>query len=110
MRFKGLDAHILVQQFIKEAAGTDIRCFVIGDKVVAAIERRATRKGEFRANLHRGGVATHIKVTPAEREMAVRAAKIMGLNVAGVDLLRGKNGSMVIELNSSPGLEGIEKG
>ena len=108
--FKGLNAHILVQQFIKEAAGTDIRCFVIGDKVVAAIERRATKKGEFRANIHRGAVAAPIKITPEERTLAVRACKIMGLNVAGVDILRAKSGSMVIELNSSPGLEGIEKG
>lgn len=108
--FKGLDAHILVQEFIKEAAGSDIRCFVVGDKVVAAIERRATKKGEFRANIHRGAVASPIKITPEERTMAVRAAKIMGLNVAGVDILRAKNGSMVIEINSSPGLEGIEKG
>ena len=108
--FKGLRANILVQQFIKEAAGSDIRCFVVGDKVVASIERRATRKGEFRANMHQGGVASPIKITPEERTMAVRAAKIMGLNVAGVDILRAKNGSMVIEINSSPGLEGIEKG
>lgn len=108
--FKGLNANILVQEFIKEAAGTDIRCFVVGGKVVASIERRATKKGEFRANIHRGAVAHPIKITPEERTMAIRAAKIMGLNVAGVDLLRARNGSMVIEINSSPGLEGIEKG
>ena len=105
--FKGLKAHILVQEFIKEAAGTDIRCFVIGDKVVASMIRRA-KEGEFRANIHRGGKAETIKITPEERSMVVRATKIMGLNVAGVDVLRGKHGSMIIEVNSSPGFEGIE--
>ncbi|MGA9853836.1 MAG: 30S ribosomal protein S6--L-glutamate ligase [Gammaproteobacteria bacterium] len=105
--FRGLDAHFLVQQFIKESRGTDIRCFVIGNKVVASMKRLA-RKGEFRANLHRGGKAEAISITPAEREMAVKAAKIMGLNVAGVDLIRSTKGSLVLEVNSSPGLEGIE--
>ena len=106
--FKGLKANILVQEFIKDAGGTDIRCFVVGDKVVAAIQRKA-KEGEFRANLHQGGTASTIRITPEERSMAVRAAKIMGLNVAGVDLLRSKKGPMVLEVNSSPGLEGIEK-
>jgi ribosomal protein S6--L-glutamate ligase len=105
--FRGLDAHFLVQQFIKESRGADIRCFVIGGKVVASMKRQA-RKGEFRANLHRGGKAEAIRISPAERAMAVKAAKIMGLNVAGVDLIRSAKGSLVLEVNSSPGLEGIE--
>ena len=106
--FKGLHANILVQEFIKESAGTDIRCFVIGDKVVAAMKRQA-KEGEFRSNIHRGGKATVVKITPEERAMAVKAAKIMRLNVAGVDIIRSKRGSMVLEVNSSPGLEGIEE-
>lgn len=105
--FRGLDAHFLVQEFIKEAGGADIRCFVIGDKVVAAMKRQG-KDGEFRSNLHRGGTASVIKITPEERSTAVRAAKIMGLNVAGVDLLRSNHGPVVMEVNSSPGLEGIE--
>lgn len=105
--FRGLDAHFLVQEFVKEAKGADIRCFVIGDKVVAAMKRQG-KEGEFRSNLHRGGSATVIKITPEERSTAVRAAKIMGLNVAGVDLLRSNHGPVVMEVNSSPGLEGIE--
>ncbi|MHB8405221.1 MAG: 30S ribosomal protein S6--L-glutamate ligase [Gammaproteobacteria bacterium] len=105
--FRGLDAHFLVQEFIKESRGTDVRCFVIGGKVVASMKRQA-RKGEFRANLHRGGKAAAITITPAERDMAVKAAKIMGLNVAGVDLIRSAKGTLVLEVNSSPGLEGIE--
>lgn len=105
--FRGLDAHFLVQEFIKEAAGTDIRCFVIGEKVVASMIRRA-KEGEFRANIHRGGTAEPIKITPEERSTAVRAAKIMGLNVAGVDIMRSTHGPVVLEVNSSPGLEGIE--
>jgi ribosomal protein S6--L-glutamate ligase len=105
--FRGLDAHFLVQQFIKESRGTDIRCFVIGNKVVASMKRQA-RKGEFRANLHRGGRAEAVSITPSERDMAIKAAKIMGLNVAGVDLIRSAKGSLVLEVNSSPGLEGIE--
>jgi ribosomal protein S6--L-glutamate ligase len=103
--FLGLKANILVQEYIKEAGGADIRCFVIGDKVVAAMERRA-QAGEFRSNLHRGGSASLIR--PEERSTAMRAAKIMGLNVAGVDLLRSNHGPVVMEVNSSPGLEGIE--
>ncbi|MGH8455500.1 MAG: 30S ribosomal protein S6--L-glutamate ligase [Stenotrophobium sp.] len=106
--FRGLDAYFLVQQFIEEAKGADIRCFVIGGKVVAAMKRQA-KPGEFRSNLHRGGAASPIKITPEERSTAARAAKIMGLNIAGVDLLRTKDGPLVMEVNSSPGLEGIEK-
>jgi ribosomal protein S6--L-glutamate ligase len=105
--FLGLKANILVQEYIKEAGGADIRCFVIGDKVVAAIKRQALA-GEFRSNLHRGGTASIIKITPEERSTAVRAASIMGLNVAGVDILRSNHGAVVMEVNSSPGLEGIE--
>jgi ribosomal protein S6--L-glutamate ligase len=105
--FLGLKANILVQEYIKEAGGSDIRCFVIGDKVVAAMKRQALA-GEFRSNLHRGGTATIIKITPEERSTAVRAASIMGLNVAGVDILRSNHGPVVMEVNSSPGLEGIE--
>jgi alpha-L-glutamate ligases, RimK family len=105
--FRGLKAYFLTQQYIAEANGADIRCFVIGDKVVAAMMRQA-KEGEFRSNLHRGGTAMPVKITPAERATAVRAAKIVGLNVAGVDLMRSKNGPVVLEVNSSPGLEGIE--
>jgi len=106
--FMGLDANILVQEFIKEAGGADIRCFVIGEKVVAAMKRQG-KEGEFRSNLHRGGTAELVRITPQERATAVRAAKIMGLNVAGVDLLRSNHGPVVMEVNSSPGLEGIER-
>lgn len=106
--FMGLKANILVQEYIKEAGGADIRCFVIGGKVVASMERKA-EPGEFRSNLHRGGSASLIRITPEERSTAVRAAKIMGLNVAGVDLLRSNHGPVVMEVNSSPGLEGIEQ-
>ncbi|MGB2927142.1 MAG: 30S ribosomal protein S6--L-glutamate ligase [Limnothrix sp.] len=106
--FRGLDANILVQEFIKEANGMDIRCFVIGDKVVASMKRQGA-EGDFRSNLHRGGNAAKIKLTPEERSTAVRAAKAMGLKVAGVDLLRSNHGPVVMEINSSPGLEGIEK-
>ncbi len=105
--FLGLNANILVQEFIKEAGGSDIRCFVIGNKVVAAMQRQAP-EGEFRSNLHRGGTASLIKITPRERATAIRAAKVMGLNVAGVDILRSERGPLVMEVNSSPGLEGIE--
>jgi ribosomal protein S6--L-glutamate ligase len=103
----GLKQHILVQEYIKEARGSDIRCFVIGDKVVASMKRQA-RDGEFRSNLHRGGSASLCRITPEERATAVRAAKVMGLNVCGVDLLRSNHGAVVMEVNSSPGLEGIE--
>jgi ribosomal protein S6--L-glutamate ligase len=105
--FRGLNANFLVQEFIKEAGGSDIRCFVLGDKVVAAMKRQA-KDGEFRSNLHRGGAAELVKLTPEERSTAVRAARIMGLNVAGVDLLRSNHGPVVMEVNSSPGLGGIE--
>lgn len=105
--FMGLHVNILVQEFIKEACGADIRCFVIGDRVVAAM-RRQGREGEFRSNLHRGGTATLIRITPEERSTAVRAAQTLGLNVAGVDILRSNHGPVVMEVNSSPGLEGIE--
>lgn len=105
--FMGLKANIMVQEFIKESSGEDIRCFVIGDKVVAAMKRKA-KEGEFRSNLHRGGTAEVIKITPEERKTAIKAAHAMGLNVAGVDILRSDRGPLVVEVNSSPGLEGIE--
>jgi ribosomal protein S6--L-glutamate ligase len=106
--FKGMHANILVQEFIEESSGTDIRCLVIGGKVVAAIQRKA-KEGEFRANVHQGGKAMKVKLTPQERAIAIAAAKTMGLKVAGVDLLRSNHGPLVLEINSSPGLEGIEK-
>jgi ribosomal protein S6--L-glutamate ligase len=105
--FMELDAHILVQEFIKEAGGADIRCFVIDDKVVASMMRQG-KEGEFRSNLHQGGSARIVKISPEERSAAVRSAKAMGLNLAGVDLLRSNHGPVVMEVNSSPGLEGIE--
>lgn len=105
--FRGLDANILVQEFIKEAGGADLRCMVVGDKVVASMVRQG-REGEFRSNLHRGGKAASARITPEERSTAVRAARAIGLNVAGVDLLRSNHGPVVMEVNSSPGLEGIE--
>jgi ribosomal protein S6--L-glutamate ligase len=105
--FRQLDANILVQEFIKEAGGSDIRAFVVGNRVVAAMERTAA-PGEFRSNVHRGGHARRVKLTPEERATAKRAAKILGLNVAGVDLMRSNHGPVVLEVNSSPGLEGIE--
>lgn len=105
--FRQLDANILVQQYIKEAGGSDIRAFVVGGKVVAAMRRRGA-PGDFRSNLHRGGTAESVKLSPSERSTAVRAAKALGLNVAGVDLLQSEDGPMVLEVNSSPGLEGIE--
>ncbi|MEL0324542.1 MAG: 30S ribosomal protein S6--L-glutamate ligase, partial [Rhodospirillales bacterium] len=106
--FFGLNASVLVQEYIREAGGADIRCFVVGDKVVASIKRQA-KEGEFRSNIHRGGTATAIRITPEERSTAVRAAKTMGLNVCGVDILRSNHGPVVMEVNSSPGLEGIER-
>lgn len=105
--FMGLKANILVQEYIHEARGADIRCFVIGNRVVAAMKRQA-QEGEFRSNIHRGGEASLIKITPEERSAAVRSVKIMGLSVAGVDILRSNHGPVVIEVNSTPGLEGIE--
>jgi len=106
--FRGLKANILVQEFIKEAEASDIRCFVVGEKVVASMMRKGA-KDEFRSNIHRGGKGVLIKITPEERSTAIRSAKIMGLNLAGVDLLRSNHGPVVMEVNSSPGLEGIEK-
>lgn len=105
--FMGLKANIMVQEFIKEAGGADLRCLVVGDKVVASMKRQGP-EGEFRSNLHRGGSASLIRLTPEERSTAVRAAKIMGLEVCGVDMLRSNHGAVVMEVNSSPGLEGIE--
>ena len=105
--FRELRAEFLVQEFIKEAGGSDVRCFVIGNKVVAAMQRTA-QEGEFRSNLHRGGTARITKLTPTVRRTAIKAATTMGLHVAGVDLLRSSRGPLVMEVNSSPGLEGIE--
>ncbi len=105
--FHGANIAILVQQFVKEAEGSDIRAFVVGGKVVAAMERRGA-DGEFRSNLHRGGTARSIEITAEERGIALKAARSMGLNVAGVDMLRAASGTMVVEVNSSPGLEGVE--
>lgn len=106
--FRNLDAYFLVQEFVREARGADIRCFVIGGKVVASMKRTA-KDGEFRSNLHLGGKCEKVKISREERETAVRAAQIMGLNVAGVDLVNSSRGPLVLEVNSSPGLEGIEK-
>ena len=106
--FRGANVNILVQEFIKEAGGTDIRAFVIGGKVVATMKRTGAAD-DFRSNLHRGGSAELIKITPAERSTAVSAAKRMGLNVCGVDMLRSNHGPVIMEVNSSPGLEGIEE-
>src|SRR5688572_6185355 len=105
--FRGLYANFLVQEFVREAKGSDVRCFVVGGKVIAAMKRQA-REGEFRSNLHRGGTAEEAKLSPAEVETAIRAAAVTGLAVAGVDLLRSRRGPVVLEVNSSPGLEGIE--
>ncbi|MBF0161832.1 MAG: 30S ribosomal protein S6--L-glutamate ligase [Magnetococcales bacterium] len=105
--FRGIHANILVQEYIKEAGSTDIRCLVVGDRVVAAIQRHGA-SGDFRSNLHRGGTATTVRITPEERTTAVRSAKLMGLSVAGVDMLRSNHGPVVLEVNSSPGLEGLE--
>lgn len=106
--FFDLKASVLVQEFIKEVGGSDIRCLVVGNKVVAAMKRQA-RAGEFRSNLHRGGAASLVELTPEERVTAIRAANTIGLNVCGVDILRSSRGPLVIEVNSSPGLEGIER-
>jgi ribosomal protein S6--L-glutamate ligase len=105
--FMGLDTNILVQEFIKEAGGADLRCFVVGGKVIAAMIRQGP-EGEFRSNLHRGGSAQLVRLSAAERRTAVNAARLMGLNVCGVDLLRSERGPLVMEVNSTPGLEGIE--
>ncbi|NJN23613.1 MAG: 30S ribosomal protein S6--L-glutamate ligase [Acaryochloridaceae cyanobacterium RL_2_7] len=101
--FRGLEANILVQEFIKEAKGMDIRCFVVGGKVIASMKRQG-KPGEFRSNLHQGGFAEKIKLTPEERSTAIRSAKAMGLRVAGVDILRSNHGPVVMEVNSSPGM------
>ena len=105
--FRSLKADILVQHYIKESKGQDIRCFVIGDQVVASMERTA-QEGEFRANIHLGATARAVEVTEEERELAIRATKIIGLDVAGVDMVRSNSGPKILEINSSPGLEGIE--
>ncbi|MBP6951854.1 MAG: 30S ribosomal protein S6--L-glutamate ligase [Alphaproteobacteria bacterium] len=106
--FRKINANILVQEYIKEADASDIRCLVVGGKVVATMKRKGP-PGDFRSNLHRGGTATREKITPEERSIAVRSAALMGLNVCGVDMLRTHHGPVVMEVNSSPGLEGIEK-
>jgi ribosomal protein S6--L-glutamate ligase len=106
--FRGLNANILVQEFIAESKGSDIRCFVVGGKIVATMMRTAA-EGDFRANIHRGGEAVKVKLGPDERATAIAAAKAMGLGIAGVDLIRSNHGTLVLEVNSSPGLEGIEK-
>ena len=105
--FHGADINILVQEFIKEAEGRDIRAFVVGRKIVAAMERKGP-EGDFRSNLHRGGTASMVELSPPEKAAALKACKSMGLNVAGVDMLRSAHGPVVMEVNSSPGLEGIE--
>ena len=107
--FLGLKVNILVQEYIKEAAGADIRCFVVGNEVVAAMRRQSDSPEEFRSNLHRGGQASAVAITEEERIMAIRAAHIIGLNVAGVDIVRSNRGPLIMEVNASPGLEGIEK-
>ncbi len=106
--FQGANVDILVQEFVKEADSTDIRALVIGEKVVAAMKRRGPQ-GEFRSNLHRGGSGEKVRITPQERSAAVKAARTLGLNVCGVDMLRSKIGPLVLEVNSSPGIEGLEK-
>ncbi len=106
--FRGLHANILVQEYIAESGGSDLRCIVVGDRVVASMLRK-NETGDFRSNIHRGGKGHQIKITPEERATAVKAAGAMGLQVAGVDILRSKRGPLVLEVNSSPGLEGIEK-
>lgn len=106
--FRGLNAHILVQEYVQEAKGQDVRCLVVGNSVVAAIERQA-KEGDFRSNLHRGGRAHVAIISRQEREMAINAARTLGLDVAGVDILRAKRGPLVMEVNASPGLEGVEK-
>jgi ribosomal protein S6--L-glutamate ligase len=107
LAFRQLNANILVQEYIKEARGADIRAFVVGGRVVAAVKRQGG-PGEFRSNLHRGGTAEKVRLTPEERATVLRAAKTMGLNVCGVDVVRSKHGPVVLEVNSSPGLEGVE--
>jgi len=105
---RGLYAQFLVQEFVAEAKGADLRCLVVGDRVVAAMRRKAP-KGDFRSNLHRGGTAAPARPTRAERQLAVSAAKVLGLELAGVDMVRSPAGPLVLEVNASPGLEGIEE-
>ena len=105
---RGLYANFVVQEFIAEAQGADLRCFVVGDRVVASMRRQAP-EGDFRSNLHRGGTAEPVEASPGEKDVAVRAARSLGLNVAGVDLIRAQRGPLVLEVNSTPGLEGIEQ-
>src|SRR3990167_1785791 len=107
--FLGLKVNIMVQEYIKEAGGADIRCFVVGGKVIATMKRQAKSSEEFRSNLHRGGIATPVEITDEERTMAIRGAHIIGLNVAGVDIVRSNRGPLIMEVNASPGLEGIER-
>lgn len=107
--FLGLKVNIMVQEYIKEAGGADIRCFVVGGEVVAAMKRQSKSPEEFRSNLHRGGIATPVDITEEERTMAIRSAHIIGLNVAGIDIVRSNRGPLIMEVNASPGLEGIEK-
>jgi ribosomal protein S6--L-glutamate ligase len=107
--FLGLKVNIMVQEFIREAKGCDLRCFVVGGKVVASMMRKAKSPEEFRSNLHRGGCAEPVQLTDEERKMAVRAAHIIGLNVAGIDMIRSDRGPLIMEVNASPGLEGIER-
>lgn len=106
--FDGLQARVIVQEFIKEAKGADIRAFVVDGKVVGAMKRQA-KSGEFRSNLHRGGTARVIQLTPKEEQTAIRATKALGLGIAGVDMLQSKRGPLIMEINASPGLEGIER-
>ena len=105
--FKSVNTNILVQEFIKEANGQDIRCFVVNGRVVASMQRQA-QKGEFRANIHQGGKASIVKITADEKKLALKAAKVLNLAVAGVDIIRSNKGPLLLEVNSSPGLEGIE--
>lgn len=106
--FLGLKVNIMVQEYIKESKGADVRCLIVGGKVIAAMERKP-KAGDFRSNLHRGGSSKLIELTPKERKTALQAASLVGLNVAGVDMLRSERGPLILEVNSSPGLEGIEK-
>jgi len=106
--FGTLQAPVLAQEYINESKGLDIRCFVVGKRVVAAMERRSS-DGDFRSNIHRGGSGKNVKLSSDEESVAVKAAEVMGLSVAGVDLLRSSRGPLVVEVNSSPGLEGIEE-
>jgi ribosomal protein S6--L-glutamate ligase len=106
--FYGVDANMLIQEFVREAKGADIRAFVVGDAVIGAMKRQGA-KGEFRSNIHRGGTATLIQLTKEEESTAINAARVLGLNIAGVDLLQSQRGPLIMEVNSSPGLEGIEK-